>query len=120
MTTDPSGILSFASNDGIKYWQESNKSVPVVLDAWNKCEIYIHRHQKNGIVLIAMNDQIICYQVGRTMGEFGYQWGRIMVQNIYGHHKIGSVELARVGMWNYPPIGSVLNAHAASLLYRYG
>jgi len=120
MTTDPSGILSFDMGGSFKYWKESNKSVPVVLDAWNKCEIYIHRHAKNGIVLIAINDQIICYHVGRTLGEFGYQWGRIMIQNVYGSHKIGSAEVVRVRVRDYPPAGSALQLPAASLLYKYG
>ncbi|PTQ64105.1 hypothetical protein C8R26_1701 [Nitrosomonas oligotropha] len=119
-SADPSGMLAFDVGGSFKYWQESNKSVPVVLDAWNKCEIYIHRHAKNGIVLIAINDQIICYHVGRTIGEFGYSWGRVIIHNVYGSHKIGSAEIARPEIWNYPKNGSVLQAHAASLLYRYG
>lgn len=120
MTNDPSGILTWVVDGSFKYWQEYNRSVPVVLDAWNKCEVYIHRHAKNGIVLIAINDQIICYHVGRTVGEFGNHWGRIMIHNIYGNHKIGTAEIARPRLRDFPPAGSALQLPAASLLYRYG
>ena len=120
---DPSGILPFSgvATDSYfsKYWQEIDKSITVPVDQWNKLEIYIYRHPKNGIVLSAINDQIVCFHVGRTLGEFGYKWGRLFPFLLYSGTGDTSGEMCRPRFRDYPPAGSVLQMPASKLLDRY-
>lgn len=123
MTQDPNGILPFSatSTDSYfsKYWQETNRSVVVPVDEWVKLETYIYRHQKNGIVLSAINDQIVCAHVGRTMGEFGNYWGRLFPALCYGNVAPNPQWVCRLRFHDYPPDGSVLQIPAANLLYKH-
>lgn len=122
MTTDPGGILPFdaINSSGVfRYWQEIDKAVSVPVDTWNKLEIYIHRHQTNGICLAAINDNITCYHVGRTLGEFENPWGRMYVVSDYSPVVPNSHTVCMLRIHDYPPAGSVLQMPAASLLYRY-
>ncbi|SDX24219.1 hypothetical protein [Nitrosomonas oligotropha] len=120
IATSPDGILPWVYDGTFSYWRETFKSFPITLDAWHKFEIYIHRDAKNGICLVSIDDTIVCYHVGRTLGEFGLPWGRIFPFLIYGNHGPGKGSVRRLRVHDYPPNGSALQLPAASLLYRYG
>lgn len=115
----PDGILPWVYDGNFRYWIERDKTVPVPVDAWYKFETYIYRHPKNGIVISAINDQIICSHVGRTMGEFGNFWGRFFPVLAYGHVAPNALWACRLRFRDYPPAGSVLQMPAANLLYKY-
>ena len=118
MTNAPDGILPWTVS-GFRYWQEIDKAVPFPFDQWVKYEMYIYRHPKNGIVLCAINDQIVCAHVGRTMGEFGNYWGRLFPIICYGTFAPNPLWACRLRFRDYPPAGSVIQMPAANLLDRY-
>ena len=118
ITNAPDGILPWTVSN-FRYWQEINKTVPVPFGQWVKYEMYIYRHQKNGIVLSAINDQIVCAHVGRTMGEFGNYWGRLFPIIAYGTYAPNSLWACRLRFRDYPPAGSVLQIPAAEHIYKH-
>lgn len=124
MTAAPDGILPFNiipgdSTSAFRYWREANDSVAILPDVWNKLEIFINRHEKNGVLLSAINDQIVCKHVGRTLGEFGNIWGRLFALSCYGNSFQSDNSMCRFRCRDYPPAGSVLQIPAAILLDRY-
>lgn len=120
MTNAPDGILPFVTTAGVFwYWDETDKTVPIPADTWVKFELFINRHEKTGIVLTAINDQIACRHVGRTLGEFGNVWGRLFPMLCYSYAAQTSVKVCQFRFRDYPPAGSVLQILAANLLDRY-
>ena len=82
----PDGISPFpyvSGSPGATYWDEFDTTTAIPLDVWNKLEVYIHKHNKNGICLVAYNDVIVCAHVGRTRSEYadlyGEDWGRMFL-----------------------------------------
>jgi len=112
----PDGIKPFDTTGNFWYWKETNKSIPVTFDTWHKYELYIHRHAKRGLRLWAIDDQIACAHQGRTLGEHGNQWGRLMLFGIYHQGGPGSGSIVRPEVWNFPKSGSVLQPLARKML----
>lgn len=117
MTAAPDTMKPFVNTAGdFWYWKESNKTIPVTFNAWHKFELYIHRHATKGIFLWGIDDQIACAHQGRTLGEFGLQWGRLMAFGIYSSYGPGQGSMVRLNCYDYPPNGSVLQDQARKML----
>jgi len=112
----PDGIKSFDTSGNFWYWKETNKVIPVTFNVWHKFELYIHRHATKGLVLWAIDDQIACAHQGRTLGEYGNQWGRFMLFGIYSSYGPGSGSVVRPEIWDFPKNGSVLQSNARKML----
>lgn len=94
------------SNWGTPEWPQVNKTVPVPEGEWFKFEVYVkHSPGSDGILQVAVNNQIIADHHGRTMKN--YPVSVIWPFKIYGakgHHWISDFEI-----WDKPPVKSVLN-----------
>lgn len=112
----PDGIKPFDTSGNFWYWKETNKVIPVTFNAWHKFELYVHRHATKGICLWAIDDQIACAHQGRTLGEYGNQWGRFMLFGIYHQGGPGSGSIVRPEVWDFPKNGSVLQDLARKML----
>lgn len=116
-TVAPDGIKPFDATSGnFLYWRETNKVLPVTFNVWHKYELYIHRHATKGLALWAIDDQVICAHQGRTLGEYGNQWGRFMPFGIYTSAGPGSGSIVRPEIWDFPKNGSVLQDFARKML----